>query len=237
MSGRFSLTALLRLNRHKTVVRTLPKQRFLPSLLDRLTDDDPINHSIQSQKQAIKQCEKALTELLTKRNELDEGEYKQQHQILQQQLDQALAHFNFLSASVSSLKDIRACVKRDLNWLLNASQFEPQYALENYPEIERSVLNYGMPDLTGKTVSGIEMHTIERMLKQVIINFEPRLIKKTLTVKVIVDQSMFDHNAVAFDIEGQLWAEPQPLHLHLRTEFELESGEVSVHDFHQGSRQ
>jgi len=215
------------------VARTLPKERFLPSLLDRLTDDDPVNHSIQLQKQKIKRLEKELTELQKGQESSDETEYKKQYQMLQQQLDQSHAQFSVFSASISSLTEIRACVKRDLNWLLNASRYEPQSELQNYPEIEHSVLNYGVSDLTGKTVSGVDLHNMERMLQQVIINFEPRIIKKTLSVRVLVDKIMFDHNAVIFEIEGQLWAEPQPLHLHLRTEFELESGDVSVYDFRQ----
>jgi len=215
------------------LVRTLPKERFLPSLLDRLTDDDPINNSIRLQKQRIKRLEKELTALLGKQQEAGQETVKTQRQAIQQQLDQAHAQFGILSASVSSLTEIRACVKRDLDWLLNASQYELQSELENYPEIEHSVINFGMPDLTGKTVSGIDMRTMERMLKKTIINFEPRIIQKTLNVRVLVDRSMFDHNAVCFEIEGLLWAEPEPLHLHLRTEFELESGEVSVYEFHQ----
>ena len=218
------------------MARTLSKERFLPSLLDRLTDDDPVNNSIQLQKQKIKRIEKELSELRIKQQDIDESEYKKQNQSLQQQLDQSRAQFNVFSASISSLTEIRACVKRDLNWLLNAGQYEPQYELQTYPEIERSVLNYGIPDLTGKTVSGVNLHNMERMLQQVIINFEPRIIKHTLIVRVIVDKSLADHNAVTFEIEGQLWAEPQPLHLHLRTEFELESGDVSVYDFRQEDR-
>lgn len=216
------------------MARTLPKERFLPSLLDRLTDDDPINNSIREQKQRIKKLEKGLVELHRQKKDLEQQELSKQRQMIQQQLDQAYAQFNILSASVSSLTEIRACVKRDLDWLLNASQYELQAELEDYPEVEKSVLNFGLPDLTGKTVSGVDMRTMERMLKQGILNFEPRVIKKTLNVRVLVDRSMFNHNAVSFEIEGQLWAEPEPLHLHLRTEFELESGEVSVHDFHQG---
>ena len=218
------------------MARTLPKERFLPSLLDRLTDDDPINNSIREQKQRIKKLEKELAEL-HRQKDLEQQELLKQSQAIQQQLDQAYAQFNILSASVSSLTEIRACVKRDLDWLLNASQYELQAELEDYPEVEKSVLNFGLPDLTGKTVSGVDMRTMERMLKQGIINFEPRVIKKTLNVRVLVDRSMFNHNAVSFEIEGQLWADPEPLHLHLRTEFELESGEVSVHDFHQENRQ
>ena len=218
------------------MAQTLPKQRYLPSLLDRLTDDDPINHSIQRQKQIINRIEKKLTDLLGKQDNFDDADFKNQRQTLQQQLDKSRAQFNVFSASISSLTEIRACVKRDLNWLLNAGQYEPQYEIQNYPAIQHSVLNYGIPDLTGKTASGLDLHIMERMLRQVIINFEPRIIKTTLQVRVLADKTMFDHNAVTFEIEGQLWAEPQPLHLHLRTEFELESGDVSVFDFGQESR-
>ncbi len=215
------------------MARTLPKERFLPSLLDRLTNDDPINSSIQLQQQKIKQLEKDLTVLLGQQKELPPAEYKKKYKTLQQQLDQAHAQFGILTASVSSLKEIRACVKRDLNWLLNARQYEIDNALQHYQEVRRSVINYGMSDLTGKTVSGVDIRSIERMLKQSIIDFEPRIIQQTLFVKILADQSMFDHNAVTFEIEGQLWAEPEPLHLHLRTEFELESGSVNVYDFHE----
>lgn len=213
------------------MVRTLPKERFLPSLLDRLTDDDPINSSIQLQKKRIKRLEKELTELLGQQQDLEPDAFSKQRQEIQKELDQAVAHYRILSVSVSSLTEIRACVKRDLDWLLNASQYEMQSELHDYKEVERSVINFGLPDLTGRTVSGINAQGIERLLKQAIINFEPRIIKKTLSVRVLLDKALFDHNAVCFEIEGLLWADPEPLHLHLRTEFELESGQVSVYDF------
>ncbi len=215
------------------MVRALPKQRFLPSLLDRLTDDETTNSSIQLYKQKIQSIEKELTELLAKQKNIANREYQNQRKILQQQLDQLYSQYNILSSSISSLTEIRACVKRDLDWLLNSSQYVPQDELDKYPEITRSVLNFGIPDLTGKTVSGVDLGSIERLLIQTINNFEPRIIKDTLTIKVLVDKSMFNHNAVTFEIEGELWAEPHSLHLHLMTEFELESGEVSVYDFRQ----
>lgn len=215
------------------MARTLPKDRYLPSLLDRLTDDDPINNSIRSQQEKIQNIEKSLAELLQKPSSpesvLEHG--RQQRQQLQQQLDQVRAQLSVLTTSVSSLKEIRACVKRDLDWLLNASQYSPQEDLDGYPDVACSVVNYGMPDLTGKTVSGFDQQHMDRLLKQVIVNFEPRIIRTTLTVRVIADKALFDHNALVFEIEGELLAEPQPLHLHLRTEFELEDGTVSVYDY------
>jgi type VI secretion system lysozyme-like protein len=208
-----------------------PKGRFLPSLLDRLTDDDPINTSIHVQKEKISRIEKALIELSQEKTAPKTEESQKRRSDLQQQLDELRAQFTVLTASVSSLHEIRACVKRDMGWLLNASQYSPQSDLEDFPDVASSVLNFGIPDLTGKTVTGFDPAYIERLLKQVILNYEPRIIRRTLSVQVIADKTMFDHNALAFEIEGDLWAEPQPLHLHLRTEFELEDGTVSVSDY------
>ncbi len=213
------------------MARTLPKERFLPSLLGRLTDDDPINTSIRNQKEKIAGIEKSLAELSQGKMTTKTEESQKRQLELQQQLDELRVQFTVLTTSVSSLHEIRACVKRDLDWLLNASQYSPQQDLDGYPDVASSVLNYGIPDLTGKTVSGFDPAYIERLMKQVIVNYEPRIIRRTLSVQVIADKTMFDHNALAFEIEGDLWAEPQPLHLHLRTEFELEDGTVSVYDY------
>ncbi|MGH8557640.1 MAG: type VI secretion system baseplate subunit TssE [Methylococcales bacterium] len=213
------------------MARTLPKERYLPSLIDRLTDDDPVNLSIKLQKESIQGLEASLAKLQNdNKTELTEESQKQRQQLLQQ-LDQAQAQFRVFSASVSSLREIRACVKRDLDWLLNSSRYAPQEELDGYPDVASSVLNYGMPDLTGKTVSGFDPLYMERLLKQVILNFEPRIISRTLSVRVISDKTLFNHNALVFEIEGELWSSPQPIHLHLRTEFELEDGNVKVYDY------
>lgn len=213
------------------MAKALPTGRFLPSLLDRLTDDDPINISVRNQKEKITDIERSLAQITAGKAEGETEEIKNRQIELQQQLDELRAQLKILTASISSMQEIRACVKRDLDWLLNASQYSPQPELDGFPDVQSSVINYGMPDLTGKTVTGFDPAYIERLLKQVIINYEPRIIKRTLSVQVIADKTMFDHNALAFDIEGELWAEPQPLHLHLRTEFELEDGSVSVYDY------
>jgi type VI secretion system protein ImpF len=42
------------------------------------------------------------------------------------------------------------------------------------------------------------------------------------------------HNAMRFDIEAELWAQPLPLRLFLRTEIDLETGSATVMDLGQG---
>lgn len=212
------------------MARTLPKDRLLPSLLDRLTDDDPVNHSIQQLKKNIQVLE-AEWAALAKQADRGENTDSSQSRALKQQLESERHQYSVLLDSVSSLREIRACVKRDLDWLLNAHYFVPQEDLSAYPEIEQSVLNYGMPDLTGRTASGMDIPQLERELKQIILKFEPRILRQTLSINFVNADSSFSHNALAFEIEGELWADPVPIHMYLRTELNLENGGMSIAEF------
>lgn len=131
---------------------------------------------------------------------------------------------------IMSLPRLREAVIRDLVWLLNTSNFTSVEDLTDYPEVAESVINYGMPVLAGSTISSVNTPTLERLLKQAIINFEPRINKNSLKVRVVVTQDSMHHNAMNFDIEGELWAQPLPLHLLLRTEIDLDTGLVKVEE-------
>ena len=128
---------------------------------------------------------------------------------------------------VLSTKQLRMSVIRDLSWLLNASNRDVMGDMEFCPYVKESVLNYGMPDLSGRVAVGMDIAQLEKILKQTIAFFEPRIIKKTLTVKVLRTEGM-DRTAINFDIEADLWAQPLPLHLYLKTELDLETGEMTL---------
>jgi len=49
-------------------------------------------------------------------------------------------------------------------------------------------------------------------------------------VKLFVDEKQMNHNAMSFDIEAELWAQPLPLRLFLRTAVDLETGTIDVLD-------
>ncbi len=129
---------------------------------------------------------------------------------------------------------LRECVRRDLTWLLNTTHLAALEDLEAYPDVQRSVLNYGMPDLAGRTVSSVDARALERLLVKVIADFEPRLLKSSVKVKIIADAERMNHNAMCFGIEAELWAQPLPLRLFLRTDIDLETGTVNVTDQGQG---
>jgi len=127
-----------------------------------------------------------------------------------------------------SAQRLREAVCRDLTWLFNTTSFSAIEALEGFPDATRSVLNYGLAALAGKTASTVDAERAERMLKEAIWQFEPRLIRRTVRVALLGDPLQSRHNQLHFKIEAELWADPVPLRLLLHTELDLETGQVSV---------
>lgn len=127
-----------------------------------------------------------------------------------------------------SQKEFKDAVIRDLGWLLNSVSLDVCVDLEPYPEVKHSVLNYGLPDISGHTSSTINVKTIERSLIQAIRDFEPRLIRNSLRVKVHSNPSDMSHNSLVFEIEGAVFGQPSPFQIVLRSELDLECGEFKV---------
>jgi type VI secretion system protein ImpF len=128
---------------------------------------------------------------------------------------------------VLSPSRLRESVSRDLGWLFNAIHLKGA-ELDDFPEVQRSTLNYGLPDLAGRTVSSIDIDEMERALRRVIWDFEPRLIQSSVKVRVGRNVNQMAHNSLCFTIEAQLWSQPVPLSVLLRTEFDLEDGSARV---------
>lgn len=132
---------------------------------------------------------------------------------------------------VLSIHQLRQSVLRDLSWLFNTVNLNAVQDLGDYPQVGNSVLNYGMPDLAGHTASSVKVHALEQLLRQTILDFEPRLLRNSVRVRLKVSESRMNHNAMTFDIEGELWADPVPLHMYMKTEIDLEIGDVSVTEY------
>ena len=125
----------------------------------------------------------------------------------------------------ATLARLRENVLRDLSWLFNATQ--SSLDLQDDPVLVSSVINYGMPPLAGRPASQYDLAELARVLREVILRFEPRIIAHTL--KVTAEGNKSDtHNVLGFRIEGQLWSQPIPLEIYMRTEIDLESGLTQV---------
>lgn len=127
---------------------------------------------------------------------------------------------------VLGMRGLRRAVLRDLGWLFNATGIGSLQDLEDYPLVARSVLNFGFADLSGHTASGLDAAAVARRLRQAIWDFEPRIMRDSVQVLVTSGAG----NQLVFEVHGQLWGQPLPERLYLKTELDLELGEIRVYD-------
>lgn len=137
---------------------------------------------------------------------------------------------------ILSMRALRAAVLRDLGSLLNSASLETTRDLSDFPLAARSVLNFGLVDLSGKTASSIGSDEIERAMRQAIWDYEPRLVRESVQVSLIQDESNPTRNHMVFELRGEIWGQPLPERIYLKTELDLDIGEVQVLDAGNGSR-
>ncbi len=125
---------------------------------------------------------------------------------------------------------LRQAVLRDLGALFNATQPLGRAAAD-WPQLAGTVLNFGLPALSGQLASKVDISHLERSIRQAIVRYEPRILPGTLEVRALEATSVMDtHNVIEFEIRGHLWAQPVPLEMLLRTRMDLEAGQVEVMD-------
>jgi len=130
---------------------------------------------------------------------------------------------------VLTMDELRDGVRRDLASLFNATALEVVEDLTDYPNVRNSTVNFGMPDLSGKTASGLDLPELERSLTRAIHEFEPRLLEESVKVTGAAP-GRDTHNTMIATIEAELWSQPLPQKLLLRTELDLENGEVKLQE-------
>ena len=105
------------------------------------------------------------------------------------------------------LKQLRNSVRRDLENLLNTRyrMLEPP---DEYTELQKSLLNYGLPDLAIVNISdNIKRKEFIEHLETILIEFEPRF--KTVKVSYMENSDSLDRS-LRFRIDATLYADPSP---------------------------
>jgi type VI secretion system protein ImpF len=135
------------------------------------------------------------------------------------------------SARVIDAHRLRRAVLRDLSWLFNSTRLASRDVAALNAAAIHSVVNFGLPPFAGELASTLDTTELEAAVRQAIVDFEPRIEPESLTVSAITQQLAIDHhNVVSVEIRGRLWAHPVPLELLLRTDLDLETGEVRIRE-------
>ncbi|WP_225039930.1 type VI secretion system baseplate subunit TssE (plasmid) [Sinorhizobium medicae] len=125
-----------------------------------------------------------------------------------------------------SLRQVKAMILRDASWLLNATQLGATVDLRSYPHVAASTLNYGVRPLAGPIVDGLDATALGQDIVDCLQCFEPRLLADSVKVTPLTDANQ--NGSLGFRIEADLWAEPMPLRLVMRTDLDRDLKNVSI---------
>jgi len=137
---------------------------------------------------------------------------------------------------VVSARVLREAVRRDIEALFNTERFEsvPMLSdaeheqpldelpsLADFPEVRRSVVNYGVPSFSGRSSRDFDRDALAREIRTVLATFEPRLKESATTVNVTLGDKTV---GLKIEIDAVLIMTPTPERMRLRTTINLDNG-------------
>lgn len=123
-----------------------------------------------------------------------------------------------------SVRQYKAAVRRDLEWLLNTRRIATP-APDSLEEVTHSLYHYGLPDITSLSSDSAESRMwLVRRIEEAIELYEPRL----TGVRVSLSATGTAGRELRFLIEGTLRMDPTPEQVVFDTVLELGSGQYQV---------
>ncbi|WMD20259.1 type VI secretion system baseplate subunit TssE [Achromobacter seleniivolatilans] len=119
-------------------------------------------------------------------------------------------------------------IQRDLALLLNTCNLGAALDTARYPQAARSAVNYGLPPLSGTLRASHSPATIEKLVRDTIVTFEPRLIPETLSVRVLPQSRRGTYNVIQLEIKALMHWSPYPLEFLVQSRYDLESSHASI---------
>lgn len=217
-----------------------------PSLWDRLVDDLPgivTETDRQRSDLAAKVGDAKVTAVLAggarsieADPDLDEDVRRDLHTFLTQMARRAFLEQRGIVVNAAVLRE---AVRRDIEALFNVERFEsglqltdteqrtfetPSEMIAAFPHVRRSVINYGVPSFSGRSVSDFDLAALAKELREVIAVFEPRLKRNTIRVKV----AQGDRTGMKIEVDAMLMLSPVPERLRLSTMIDLDNGRATT---------
>jgi len=97
--------------------------------------------------------------------------------------DRVIAGRRLRPRQVITERVLRREVARDLDALLNTIAFESTVDMEDAPYARKSILNFGLPDISNLTIDTMEIKRIPEEIRTAVVHFEPRLAGASLQIE------------------------------------------------------
>jgi len=122
---------------------------------------------------------------------------------------------------------LRREVASDLLNLLNTTNMASVEDLSDTPDVEHSILNFGLPDLTRRTIDENSLVEIGREIEAALADFEPRLHRDSIKARRD-DTASAEELKLRFLINAELRTQPIEVPVEFVAEIELDSGKIKI---------
>ena len=122
---------------------------------------------------------------------------------------------------------LRREVMTDLLALLNTTNLDSAADLSRLPAVRGSILNFGFPDLSSRTIDENSLSQVAREIEVALTDFEPRLAPGS--IKASRDANVAsDELKLRFIVKADLRAQPVSVPVEFVAEVELDSGKIKI---------
>jgi type VI secretion system protein ImpF len=122
---------------------------------------------------------------------------------------------------------LRREVAQDLANLMNTTNLAAIEDLTSTPEVRRSILNYGIPDLAHRSLDEGNVGDVASEIKRALVQFEPRLVPETIQASRDMRAKTSDLQ-IRFLVRADLKCDPLNVPIEFVADVEVESGKVKI---------
>jgi type VI secretion system protein ImpF len=141
--------------------------------------------------------------------------------------ERVIAARRVTTRSPISESGLRREVMTDLLSLFNTTNLNAAEDLSSLPAARSSILNYGFPDLSWRTIDESSLSEVSREIEVALMDFEPRLARNS--VRARRDTSMgAEELKLRFLVKADLRARPVNVPVEFVAEVELDSGKIKI---------
>jgi type VI secretion system protein ImpF len=149
------------------------------------------------------------------------------HMNLRENGDRVIAKRRVTTRSPISERGLRKEVTGDLLSLLNTTNLDAIEDLSSLPEVRRSILNFGFPDLSWRSIEDNSIAEIANEIQTALVAYEPRLIGES--VRAARDFTVDSEDLrLRFLVKAELRAQPMSVPVEFIAEVELDSGKIKI---------
>jgi type VI secretion system protein ImpF len=146
---------------------------------------------------------------------------------IRDQGDRVIASRRAAARTPISETELRKLVNSDLVALFNTTNLEAIEDLSSAPEVRKSIINFGFPDLTRRTIEENEVRAIAGEIESALRDFEPRLTRKSIRARRD-DTVTAEALRVRFLVSAELRAYPVNVQAEFVAEVEVDSGKIRI---------